>query len=63
MAERGIKHLSQLSKKAGIEYKKLYYFANKKDKYFDPNLIAALCKALDCEIADLLYLEEEKGGK
>lgn len=57
MAVKGIKHLTQLSELAGVSYKKLYLFANHKDKFMDPELIAAICRALECEIGDLLYLE------
>jgi len=58
MAMKEIKHLTQLSELSGVSYKKLYLFANNKDKFLDPELIVAVCKTLECDIADLLYLED-----
>jgi DNA-binding Xre family transcriptional regulator len=58
MAKKEIRTLPQLAKVADVHYKKLYLFANDKQRYIDPEFLGQLCKALDCQLGDLLEFEK-----
>lgn len=59
MATKGIRSVSELARLIGYEdqYKALHRFYNYKNKTLDPELLAAICSTLECNIDDLLYLE------
>lgn len=57
MAKNEIRTLTKLAEIAGVDYKKLYSFANNKQKYIDPDFLGAVCNALGCDIGELITLE------
>lgn len=62
MEEKGIKTVAELSKDTGIYYGTLLNFYHQKYENFNPVIVAALCKALDCKINDLLELTDHKAS-
>jgi putative transcriptional regulator len=63
MAKRNIKTIEQLHKLSGLSRKSISKAYNKKNKRIDVEALATLCKVLDCEISDLLVLENEEEKK
>lgn len=59
MADNKIRTVSELAIKSNYDYFKLNRFYKNEHKHLDPELVAAVCKALNAEISDLLYLEKE----
>lgn len=64
MAKKRIKSIKELArqmyKKYGYDYATLYNFNVYIHKKLDPKLIADFCEFFNCDINDLLYLEEQK---
>jgi DNA-binding Xre family transcriptional regulator len=58
MAERGIKNLTTLADEAQVKYRSLVVFANQEARFLDPELIAKICKTLDCQINELLVIKK-----
>lgn len=58
MAKKQIKSIKQLSRITQIEYATLINFNTYVHKKLDPELVSKLCEVLECEIGDLLYLED-----
>lgn len=61
MAKRKIS-LNELSEKVGITLANLSILKNNKAKAIRFSTLDAICKALDCEVADILMYAPEKGG-
>ena len=59
MAERKIRTIQALHKKSGLSRKAISKALNNKNYKMNLETIAKLCKALDCEISDLLVLKKE----
>lgn len=57
MAISGVKSLAELSRLTNIPKTQIVRFANYKAKFLDPELLAAVCKVLDCSIEQLLYID------
>lgn len=58
---KSIKELTrQMQEKYGYDYATLYNFHTYVHKKLDPELIVDFCEFFDCDIEDLLYLEEQK---
>lgn len=51
------KTLYWLQKRTGVSYKTLNHYEKNRSKKFDLEILAKLCDALECEIADILKLE------
>jgi DNA-binding Xre family transcriptional regulator len=60
MAQRNVKSFSELSRKTGFHYATIRHFAIGLHQRLDSKLIEAICKELDCDIEDLLYIEEKE---
>jgi DNA-binding Xre family transcriptional regulator len=60
MAERKIRSLKSMSRISGINYNTVRKFSLQQVTRFDSDTVEDLCKALDCDIKDLLYIEEKK---
>lgn len=64
MAKKRIKSIKELArqmyKKYGYDYATLYNFNVYIHKKLDPKLIVDFCEFFNCDINDLLYLEEQK---
>lgn len=59
MASKGVRSVSELARLTGDEKnsRALYRLYNNETKSYDPELLAAVCKALSCQIDELLYLD------
>lgn len=53
--------LSSLSKVVGCSYSNLSNLAHNRTKSIQFDLLEKLCRVLDCEISELLVLEDEVG--
>lgn len=58
MAKKEVRKLTTLAEMAGVDYRKLYNFANDRQRYIDPDFLGSVCTALECEIGDLITLEK-----
>lgn len=56
MREKGFRTIQQLSEETGLSRKAISQALNKKHHRMHTDTIARLCKALDCEVGDLLIL-------
>jgi putative transcriptional regulator len=64
MGEKKIRSINQLSKETGIARTTLTRIYNEESSQLDFTTIEKLCDFFDCDIGDLLYLEEvEEGDK
>jgi putative transcriptional regulator len=61
MGQHRIRSINQLSKETGITRQTLTRLYNEESNQLDFATIAKLCDFFKCDIADLLYLEEEEG--
>ena len=59
MGEHKIRSINQLSKETGITRQTLTRIYNEESNQLDFATIEKLCVFFDCDIADLLYLEEK----
>ena len=59
MGERKIKSINQLSNETGITRKTLTRIYNDESNQLDFGTIAKLCDFFECDLSDLLYLEDE----
>jgi DNA-binding Xre family transcriptional regulator len=60
MAERKIRSLKSMSRISGINYNTVRKFALQEGTRFDSDTVEGLCKALDCDLKDLLYIEKKE---
>lgn len=60
MGERKIKSINQLAIETGITRKTLTRIYNDESNQLDFNTIGKLCDFFNCDLDDLLYLEEDK---
>ncbi|CAM3733948.1 helix-turn-helix domain-containing protein [Mesobacillus zeae] len=61
LAKDGFRSLLELSKQRSMKefkYARLLRFANQQQNKLDGELIEALCKELNCDLKDMLYLEK-----
>ena len=58
MAQRKVKSITQLSKKIGYHQATIRNFESGLHKRVDAGLIEAICKELNCDLQDLLYIEK-----
>jgi len=58
MAQNKINSIRELSERSGIYVITLRNFSSYVHKKIDPVLVVELCKFFNCDIADLLYLED-----
>lgn len=61
MAKKGVRTMVDLEAKAGVSRQVLDRFEKDKSKRLDFDTIVKLCSFFECEVGDLLFLEEEKG--
>ncbi len=59
MGERKIKSINQLSNETGITRKTLTRIYNDESNQLDFGTIAKLCDFFECDLGELLYLEDE----
>jgi DNA-binding Xre family transcriptional regulator len=59
MAERKIRSLKSMSRLSGVNYGTLYKFANNEGSKLHSETIERLCRSLDCDLKDLLYIEKK----
>lgn len=59
MGERKIKSINQLHKETGITRKTLTRIYNDEANQLDFHTITTLCKFFDCDIQDLITLEDD----
>lgn len=57
MAKNNIRKVTDLQRVSGISLQALYNILNKKNEGLRLDTIAKLCKALDCEIEDLIVIK------
>ncbi len=62
MAKRKMS-LNELSEKVGITLANLSILKNNKAKAIRLSTLDAICKALDCEVADILEYREDDGDR
>ncbi len=60
MAQRNIRSYSELSRRTKLNYATIRNFAMGKHQRFDANVIEAICKAVNCDLKDLLYIEKKE---
>ena len=58
MAQRGIKSISEMSRRTGFHYATVRHFSLGMHQRIDSELVSALCRELDCDLQDLLYIEK-----
>jgi putative transcriptional regulator len=58
MAQKKIRHLTDLSKESGVTVQSLYNITNKKNEGMRLDTIAKLCMALDCNIDELIVIKK-----
>lgn len=58
MGKRGIRTIEELRTKSGLSRKAISTAINNQNHRMHTDTIAKLCKALDCEISELLVLKE-----
>jgi putative transcriptional regulator len=63
MGEKKIRSINQLSKETGIARTTLTRIYNEESSQLDFATIEKLCDYFNCDIGDLLYLEEVEEGK
>ncbi len=57
MAKKGIRSYSELARRTGYHYSRVRHFGNEVHQRIDTELISDLCKELDCELSEMLYIE------
>lgn len=60
MAKKGVRTMVELEEKAGVSRQVLDRFEKDKSKRLDFETVVKLCNFFECEVGDLLYLEEEE---
>lgn len=55
--------LLALANKADVNYGTLYNFYHERYNIFNGNLIGKVCKALGCQVHDLIYIEDNEANK
>lgn len=60
MAKQDIKSLSELSRRTKFHYNTIRNFSLGMHQRLDSDLVVSLCKELNCDISDLLYIEKKK---
>ncbi|MCL6615867.1 MAG: helix-turn-helix transcriptional regulator [Anoxybacillus ayderensis] len=63
MGEKKIRSINQLSKETGITRQTLTRIYNEESNQLDFATIEKLCDYFDCDIGDLIYLQEVEEGK
>ena len=62
MAKQGFRSVNELCRQRNLKrfkYARINRFANQKNHKLDGELIEALCKELDCDLRDMLYIEDK----
>lgn len=59
MARRGFRTIEQVRKESGLSRKAVSAALNNKNHRMNTDTIAKLCKALNCDIGDLIKFKEE----
>ncbi|MEK5065926.1 helix-turn-helix domain-containing protein [Cytobacillus sp. FSL R5-0596] len=62
MGEKKIRSINQLSKETGITRQTLTRIYNEESNQLDFATIEKLCEFFECDLGDLLYLDEESEG-
>jgi putative transcriptional regulator len=63
MGEKKIRSINQLSELTGITRQTLTRIYNEEAERLDFATISTLCEFFECEVGDLLYLEDVEEGK
>lgn len=58
MAQKGIRTIQQVHEKSGLSRKAISKIINKETKSISTDTIYKLCKALDCDITDLIAFKK-----
>jgi putative transcriptional regulator len=59
MAQNGIRTMVELEERSGVSRQVLDRLDKNKSKRLDFETVTKLCVLFDCEVGDLLYVEEE----
>lgn len=59
MAKKDIRQITKMSKAAGVSELTVHNILHNKTKSIRLDTIVKLCKALDCEIGDLIVMKKE----
>jgi putative transcriptional regulator len=60
MAKKEVRTIEHVHQKSGLSRKAISKIISKETKRISTDTIAKLCKALDCEINELIVLKEEE---
>lgn len=60
MAKKGVRTMVELEERSGVSRQVLDRLDKNKSKRLDFDTIVKLCKFFECEVGDLLYLEEKE---
>jgi putative transcriptional regulator len=58
MGRKGIRTIEEVHKNSGLSRKAISKIINKETQRISTDTIAKLCKALDCEINDLIVIKK-----
>ena len=59
MAKKDIRSISELERKSGVSRQVLDRLEKNKSKRLDFETVVKLCDALECDIDDLFYIDED----
>lgn len=62
MVNREIRTIAEMSKKSGLSRKSVSKLLNHQTTRLDLNVLYKLCKALDCEVGELVVYEKKEEG-
>jgi putative transcriptional regulator len=60
MGKKGIRTIKEVHEKSGLSRKAVTKIINKETKKISTDTLARLCKALDCEINDLVVIKNRE---
>lgn len=60
MAKKNVDSYSELSRRTGFDYATIRHFAIGLHRRLDTKLVEALCRELDCDLVDLIYIEKKE---
>lgn len=61
MAKKGVRTMVELEEKSGVSRQVLDRFEKDKSKRLDFETVVKLCQFFECEVGELLYIDEQEG--